>query len=153
MSPLPYHTDTTTEKIAFTTSSKMDASSTPVPNMWKKMGVAVLVGTAFVAGKSFDSSSKKLNIASGDLLGAAMTVPLLINCDNVPTGGKVQCQCTNDNCAEEYNDFVNNANFGECFVRCGFTDRSKDCINTCLEESQSNKLRKCVVDNNCWVPF
>lgn len=150
---LPYHTDATTEKIALTNHSKIDASSTPVPTMWINVGVAVLVGTAFVAGKSYDSISKNTIDTSGELFGATMMDFLTINCDAVLTGGKNQCQCVNIHCTEEYGEFVNNPNLGGILGHCVISDRSKDCTDTCIKESEPNILRKCMKKNGCFNPI
>jgi len=60
MSPSTYQT------VPFADPSKVEPSSTPV-SMWKKLGVAAMVGAALVAGNSYGSNTNNTNSAMNDM--------------------------------------------------------------------------------------
>merc|ERR1712238_303611 len=122
MSPLPYQADTT-EKIALVNPT----TTVPVSSMWKKAGVAMTIGTLFVAGNSWkkgptsDSAAAAVSVSHltfGDNLGRD-------DCDLVPVGdSKDQCTC-----------IINGKKCRDSILMWGHTEAAQ----TCMEEYDDDR--------------
>merc|ERR1712238_91632 len=162
MSPLPYQTDTT-EKLTL-----VNTSSTTVPgSMWKKAGVAMTIGTLFVAGNTYRSNNNSAMIRPTDSAAASvahitfgdMTVddPYVPSCDKTPAIFKDVCECTLKPCGSLVGGFVNgDSDAIQCLKANCFGGDSFTCFVGCFGKDtgpDGKKLVQCVRDSGCLSPF
>eukprot|EP00751_Fragilariopsis_kerguelensis_P012672 CAMPEP_0170778772 /NCGR_PEP_ID=MMETSP0733-20121128/12589_1 /TAXON_ID=186038 /ORGANISM="Fragilariopsis kerguelensis, Strain L26-C5" /LENGTH=161 /DNA_ID=CAMNT_0011122257 /DNA_START=65 /DNA_END=550 /DNA_ORIENTATION=- len=158
MSP-SYQTDnTTTDKDVLVNPSKMEPSS--VRTMLTKVGLATLVGTAFVVGNSVGYSHTstgitKTSVAYDELLGFELaedgaSTP---SCSGAPKLFQKQCECANANCRSSYLGFVNGSSAAlTCLKDNCLTGDSLTCFLTCFGKDKGpggKELFQCLQSNKC----
>mmetsp|Transcript_35469 Transcript_35469/g.39535 ORF Transcript_35469/g.39535 Transcript_35469/m.39535 type:complete len:140 (-) Transcript_35469:195-614(-) len=138
MSPLPYQDDTT-ENIAL-----VHPSTVPVSSMWKKTGVALMIGTVFVAGNAWKNSPTADSAAAVSVSRIPFEGPIFDSCIDLSGKSKDQCTCIFDKCEE----WVSVSTSSDIFRNCmGYDCTDYECFFDCA--MGDDFARGCLVHFKC----
>jgi len=127
--------------------------------MLTKVGVATLVGTAFVVGNSYGYSHTstgitKTSVAYDDLLGFGLAKDgYTPGCSGAPKIFKGQCECVIDNCESLLTGFITGSSPALTCIKdnCLGGDSLK-CFLTCASKDKGTggkELFQCAKENKC----